>query len=60
VDQAAMMAAVEAGGTYCGVLADSLTKAAVSGKHRAGIRENGFTWFPDPMLDSMLAMQWPQ
>jgi len=44
---------------HCGVLADSLTKAAVSGKYRAGIRENGLLWFPyDPMLDSMLAMQW--
>ena len=43
VDQAAMMAAVEAGGTTVGVLADSLTKAAVSGKYRAGIREKRLT-----------------
>lgn len=43
VDQAAMMAAVEAGGTAVGVLADSLTKAAVAGKYRAGIREKRLT-----------------
>lgn len=43
VDQAAIIAAVEAGGTTVGVLADSLTKAAVSGKYRAGIREKRLT-----------------
>jgi predicted Rossmann fold nucleotide-binding protein DprA/Smf involved in DNA uptake len=43
VDQTAMLAAVEAGGTAIGVLADSLTKASVAGKYRAGIREKQLT-----------------
>lgn len=38
-DQIAMLAALEAGGTVVGVLADSLLKAAVAGKYRVGIRE---------------------
>jgi predicted Rossmann fold nucleotide-binding protein DprA/Smf involved in DNA uptake len=43
VDQTAMLAAVEAGGTAIGVLADSLTKASLAGKYRAGIREKQLT-----------------
>jgi predicted Rossmann fold nucleotide-binding protein DprA/Smf involved in DNA uptake len=43
VDQIAMLAALEAGGTVLGVLADSLMKAAVSGKYRRGIREKQLT-----------------
>ena len=39
VDQTAMLAALDAGGIALGVLADSLLKAAVSGKYRPGIRE---------------------
>jgi predicted Rossmann fold nucleotide-binding protein DprA/Smf involved in DNA uptake len=39
VDQIAMLSALEAGGTAVGILADSLQKAAVAGKYRAGIRE---------------------
>lgn len=51
VDQIAMLEALEAGGTVVGVLADSLLKAAVSGKYRAGIREKRLVlvspFFPD-------------
>jgi predicted Rossmann fold nucleotide-binding protein DprA/Smf involved in DNA uptake len=43
VDQTAMMAAVEAGGTAVGVLADSLTKASLAGNYRTGIREKNLT-----------------
>jgi len=43
VDQAAMLAVLEAGGTSVGVLADSLTKAAVAGKYRAAIKEGRLT-----------------
>ena len=43
VDQIAMLAALEAGGTVLGVLADSLINAAVSGKYRRGIREKQLT-----------------
>ncbi|MGK7877606.1 MAG: DNA-processing protein DprA [Xenococcaceae cyanobacterium] len=39
VDQASMLGALEAGGTVVGVLADSLAKAAVARKYRAGIKE---------------------
>jgi predicted Rossmann fold nucleotide-binding protein DprA/Smf involved in DNA uptake len=43
VDQAAMLGVLEAGGTAVGVLADSLSKAAVAGKYRAGIKEGRLT-----------------
>ncbi len=43
VDSSAMLAAIDAGGTAVGVLADSLTKAAVAGKYRAGIKEGRLT-----------------
>lgn len=43
VDQSAMLAVLEAGGTAVGVLADSLSKAAVAGKYRAGIKESRLT-----------------
>jgi len=43
VDTAAMLSALEAGGTAIGVLADSLAKAAVAGKYRAGIKEGRLT-----------------
>jgi predicted Rossmann fold nucleotide-binding protein DprA/Smf involved in DNA uptake len=43
VDQAAMLAVLEAGGTAVGVLADSLSKAAVAGKYRAGIKQGKLT-----------------
>ncbi|MEC4893933.1 MAG: DNA-processing protein DprA [Oscillatoria sp. PMC 1051.18] len=43
VDQAAMLAALEAGGTAVGVLADSLSKAAVSSKFRSSIQEDKLT-----------------
>lgn len=39
VDQIAMLSALVAGGTVVGVLTDSLIKATVAGKYRAGIRE---------------------
>ncbi|MBG1262714.1 DNA-processing protein DprA [Nostoc commune] len=39
VDQAAMLAVLDAGGTSVGVLADSLTKAAVNSKYRSSIQE---------------------
>lgn len=38
VDQVAMLSALSAGGMVIGILADSLQKAAVSGKYRTGIR----------------------
>jgi predicted Rossmann fold nucleotide-binding protein DprA/Smf involved in DNA uptake len=43
VDTAAMLSALEAGGTAVGILADSLAKAAVAGKYRAGIKEGRLT-----------------
>jgi predicted Rossmann fold nucleotide-binding protein DprA/Smf involved in DNA uptake len=43
VDTAAMLSALEVGGTAVGVLADSLVKAAVAGKYRAGIKEGRLT-----------------
>ncbi|MEC4983232.1 MAG: DNA-processing protein DprA [Oscillatoria sp. PMC 1068.18] len=43
VDQAAMLAALEAGGTAVGVLAGSLSEAAVASKFRSRIRENQLT-----------------
>ena len=39
VDQIAMLAALEEGGIALGIMADSLLKAALSSKYRAGIRE---------------------
>jgi len=39
VDQIAMIAALESGGTVAAILADSLLKAAVAGKYRDGIRK---------------------
>ncbi|BAZ25464.1 hypothetical protein NIES4073_63690 [Kalymmatonema gypsitolerans NIES-4073] len=39
VDQAAMLGVLDAGGTALGVLADSLSKAAVNSKYRPNIRE---------------------
>ncbi|MEG4965553.1 DNA-processing protein DprA [Microcoleus sp. B6-A1] len=43
VDTAAMLSALEAGGTAVGVLADSLAASAVAGKYRAGIKEGRLT-----------------
>lgn len=43
VDQAAMLAAVNVGGTSVGVLADSLAQASVSKKYRDGIRASQLT-----------------
>ncbi|MFB2921060.1 DNA-processing protein DprA [Aerosakkonema funiforme] len=43
VDSSAMLAVLEVGGTAVGVLADSLSKAAVAGKYRAGIKEGRLT-----------------
>jgi len=43
VDTAAMLSALEAGGTAVGVLADSLAKTAVAGKYRTGIKEGRLT-----------------
>jgi len=43
VDSSAMLAVLEAGGTAVGVLADSLSKAVVAGKYRAGIKEDRLT-----------------
>ncbi len=40
VDSEAMVAALQAGGQVIGVLADSLAKAAVSGKYRDALRES--------------------
>lgn len=39
VDQIAMLAALDEGGIAVGIMADSLLKAALSGKYRSGIRE---------------------
>jgi predicted Rossmann fold nucleotide-binding protein DprA/Smf involved in DNA uptake len=43
VDQGAMLGVLDAGGTSVGVLADSLTKAAVNGKYRSSITEGRLT-----------------
>ncbi|WP_445626980.1 DNA-processing protein DprA [Nostoc sp. DSM 114167] len=43
VDQAAMLAVLDAGGTSVGVLADSLTKSAVNSKYRSSIQEGRLT-----------------
>ncbi|MEH2157023.1 DNA-processing protein DprA [Nostoc sp.] len=43
VDQAAMLAVLDAGGTSVGVLADSLTKAAVNSNYRSSIKEGRLT-----------------
>lgn len=43
VDQAAMLAVLDAGGTSIGILADSLTKAAVNSKYRSHIQEGRLT-----------------
>ena len=43
VDQLAMLAALEAGGTVVGVLADSLLRAATSGKAREAIQDGRLT-----------------
>jgi predicted Rossmann fold nucleotide-binding protein DprA/Smf involved in DNA uptake len=43
IDTAAMLAVLEAGGTASGVVADSLSKAAVARKYRAGIKEGRLT-----------------
>ena len=43
VDRAAMLGVLEVGGTAVGVLADSLTKAAVAGNYRPSIREGRLT-----------------
>lgn len=43
VDQAAMLAVLDAGGTSVGVLADSLTKTAVNSKYRSSIKEGRLT-----------------
>ncbi|MEH2238738.1 DNA-processing protein DprA [Nostoc sp.] len=43
VDQAAMLGVLDAGGTSVGVLADSLTKAAVNSKYRSSIQEGRLT-----------------
>lgn len=44
VDEAAMLSGSAAGGTALGVIADSLTRAAVSGKYRSAIREGRLTF----------------
>ena len=43
VDQLAMLAAIEAGGTVVGVLADSLLRSATSGKAREAIQDGRLT-----------------
>ncbi len=43
VDQAAMLGVLDAGRTCVGVLADSLTKAAVNSKYRSSIQEGRLT-----------------
>jgi predicted Rossmann fold nucleotide-binding protein DprA/Smf involved in DNA uptake len=43
VDQLAMLAALEAGGTVVGVLADSLLRSATSGKARESIQDGRLT-----------------
>lgn len=43
VDQASMLETLETGGTVVGVMADSLTKAAVAKKYRTGIKEGRLT-----------------
>jgi predicted Rossmann fold nucleotide-binding protein DprA/Smf involved in DNA uptake len=43
IDQESMLGILNNGGTCVGVLADSLTKAAVNSKYRSGIREGRLT-----------------
>ncbi|MCU0542594.1 MAG: DNA-processing protein DprA [Oscillatoriaceae cyanobacterium Prado104] len=43
VDTAAMLSALEVGGTSVGVLSDSLARTAVAGKYRASIKEGRLT-----------------
>jgi predicted Rossmann fold nucleotide-binding protein DprA/Smf involved in DNA uptake len=43
VDTAAMLAALDAGGTVVGILADSLAKSAVSAKYRSAIQSQRLT-----------------
>lgn len=43
VDTTAMLAAISTGGNAVGILADSLAKAAVSGKYRSAIQEQRLT-----------------
>ena len=43
VDQASMLETLETGGTVVGVMADSLTKAAVAKKYRTGLKEGRLT-----------------
>ncbi|MBD2435184.1 DNA-processing protein DprA [Nostoc sp. FACHB-110] len=43
VDQAAMLSVLNAGGTSVGILADSLTKAAVNSKYRSSIKDGKLT-----------------
>lgn len=43
VDRAAMLKAIEVGGTVVGVLSDGLAKASVSGDYRSAIREGKLT-----------------
>jgi predicted Rossmann fold nucleotide-binding protein DprA/Smf involved in DNA uptake len=43
VDQTAMLGVLDSGGCAVGVLADSLTKAAVNGKNRSSIKEGKLT-----------------
>lgn len=43
VDTAAMLAAIDAGGTVVGILADSLAKSAVSAKYRSAIQSKILT-----------------
>lgn len=60
VDQISMLSALEAGGSAVGVLADSLTKAAVAGKYRTGILERRLTlvssFYPDASFNIGNAM----
>ncbi|MBR8826601.1 MAG: DNA-protecting protein DprA [Gomphosphaeria aponina SAG 52.96 = DSM 107014] len=60
IDQVSMLGALEFGGTAVGVLADSLSKAAVAGKYRPGIKEGRLTlispYDPDSGFDVGNAM----
>ena len=60
VDQTAMLAAMESGGTVVGILADSLLKAAVARKYCNGIREKRLTlispYYPDARFTVSNAM----
>ena len=60
VDQTAMLAAMESGGTVVGILADSLLKAAVARKYCNSIREKRLTlispYYPDARFTVSNAM----